>query len=349
MVVTEEVFSFVKTSNKTWMSGEGSFVAEESENYFNVTFCYYEAYDISNDVYKCGGIMNHTGEIISPAYPFYYGENINCTWTVGLGKGTFVSLDLVDIDLALKEEHYEASAYFDCEDTLTIYDRYRSGDHVIASVKGHSFETLEEPRYLSSSYEVEINLIACPRIKETNARGFTIKVDATDCGSCGQGESSCSRQALCSHQCGYISSAAFPNFYPVSASCNWRIQGQLGQYVTVTFDMIDVIAVGECEGDYVSLYDLDLAKKKTLIGKFCKSKRPIGEIQSSWQMMDVEFYSDFDTAGRGFLLKYAGDSDGAPQPDGFEREACTMMVISNIRSTANWHDVACAFNKISHF
>ncbi|XP_071078844.1 G-protein coupled receptor GRL101-like [Haliotis cracherodii] len=46
---------------------------------------------------------------------------------------------------------------------------------------------------------------------------------------------------------------------------------------------------------------------------------------------------------------YAGDSDAAPQPDGFEREACTMMVISSIRSIANWHDVACAFNKISQY
>ncbi|XP_071080748.1 G-protein coupled receptor GRL101-like [Haliotis cracherodii] len=344
--------------------------------------------DTSIDVYTCGGIIKHTGEITSRSYPFYYGENINCTWIVRLEEGTFVRLDLVDVDLASKEEHYETSAYFDCEDTLTIYDRHRSGNHIIALMKGHLFETLEEPRYLSSSNEVEINLIACPRIKETHARGFTIKVDATDCGGCGQGESSCSRQAVCSHQCGYISSAAFPNFYPVSASCHWRIQGQIGQYVTVKFNMIDVIADGECEGDHVSLYDLDLARKKTLMGKFCKHRRPIGEIQSSWEMMDVEFYSDFDTAGTGFLLKYtlqtielsasflnvsglqkksqgpymwtdgkplsriewyAGDSDGASQPDGFEREACTMMVISSIRSTTNWHDVACAFDKISQF
>ncbi|XP_046359118.2 uncharacterized protein LOC124137050 [Haliotis rufescens] len=413
--------------------------------------------DTSIDVYKCGGIMKHTGEIISPSYPFYYGENINCTWIVRLEEGTFVRLDLVDVDLASKEEHYETSAYFDCEDTLTIYDRHRSGNHIIAFMKGHLFETLEEPRYLSSSNEVEINLIACPRIKETHARGFTIKVDATDCGGCGQGESSCSRQAVCSHQCGYISSAAFPNFYPVSASCHWRIQGQTGQFVTVKFNMIDVIADGECEGDHVSLYDLDRARKKTLMGKFCKHRRPIGEIQSSWEIMDVEFYSDFDTAGTGFLLKYtlqtielsasflnvsghcnenwyehrhscysfitsddgltwidaekrciyagghlvsisdhdetkflhstilnnnlfaeqetyiglqktshgrymwtdgkplsriewyAGDSDGASQPDGFEREACTMMVISSIRSTTNWHDVACAFDKISQY
>ncbi|XP_048259326.1 uncharacterized protein LOC125384353 [Haliotis rufescens] len=52
MVVKEEVFSFVKTANRSWMSGEGSFVAEESENYFNVTFCYYEAYERRECMYS---------------------------------------------------------------------------------------------------------------------------------------------------------------------------------------------------------------------------------------------------------------------------------------------------------
>jgi hypothetical protein len=41
--------------------------------------------------------------------------------------------------------------------------------------------------------------------------------------------------------------------------------------------------------------------------------------------------------------------DGKPsQPDGFDHERCTAIVLKNIHNIRNWHDVPCAVNNIRH-
>ncbi|ESP01037.1 hypothetical protein LOTGIDRAFT_140079, partial [Lottia gigantea] len=117
-------------------------------------------------------------------------------------------------------------------------------------------------------------------------------------------KASCSKGVTCSSNCGYISSLNYPDVYPVSSDCSWTIKGQIGQYVEASFLQLDVLGSDECDGDFVRLYDEGLTEERHSLGKFCRDRRPISNINTNWNEMAVEFYSDFDETSSGFMLRY---------------------------------------------
>ncbi|XP_050413581.1 dorsal-ventral patterning protein tolloid [Patella vulgata] len=253
---------------------------------------------------ECGGNITSLGELYSPSYPFYYGESIDCTWIIHLPEGQYVQIDLLDVDLAVSEINTQVGGYkSNLADSFTVYDR-NVREPKIFETSGGTLKINPITRLISTSNTLEINLKSSYRFSETGARGFAINISKSDCAGCGVGEISCSTGAKCLTSCGYISSRNFPDFYDVSSSCSWKIQGVVGQYVVATFLQLDVIGNEKCEGDFVNLYDLGLNDNRFFLGKYCKHHRPVYSINSNGHKMEVELYSDFSVVGSGFMLKY---------------------------------------------
>lgn len=48
-------------------------------------------------------------------------------------------------------------------------------------------------------------------------------------------------------------------------------------------------------------------------------------------------------------FRFTSSSSESPQPDGFKNEQCSILKLFSIHNMNNWHDVACAYDKISNF
>ncbi|XP_071082682.1 tolloid-like protein 2 [Haliotis cracherodii] len=239
----------------------------------------------------------------------YYGEGLHCVWKIRFPEGTFIRLDFLDVALPQMETarmigFYKAlSAH--CEDSITVKDVSTSKQLVM--VTGSNFRDYRGSKVIALGNKVDIVLRSCMRLSQAPFRsGFLINVSLTDCGSCGySGNGFCSKDDSCTAGCGYLSSPFFPNTYSVFSTCHWGIRGAWSQYIRISFLQLDVIGGNDnCVNDYLALYDYDYELVKNLIGRFCKTKRPISDVLSSWHMLDVEFYSNSDEEGRGFELKY---------------------------------------------
>lgn len=105
----------------------------------------------------------------------------------------------------------------------------------------------------------------------------------------------------------FIATDRYPSLYQPGESCNWQIDGKLGQYVQLNILSIDVINGGpSCASSYIAVYDIDLNDKEKLLGRYCKENRPYSVISSNWHHMKVEFRAATDQKqGRGFLAEYS--------------------------------------------
>lgn len=50
-----------------------------------------------------------------------------------------------------------------------------------------------------------------------------------------------------------------------------------------------------------------------------------------------------------FVLRSNNVLKGISQPDGFDDEQCTAIILNSIHNKQSWHDVPCAYDKIQYF
>ncbi|XP_067684469.1 uncharacterized protein [Haliotis asinina] len=265
--------------------------------------------DDIRDIDACDMEVVTPGKVSSPHFPMYYGEGLHCVWKIRFPEGTFVRLDFLDIALPQMETARMIGFYkavsADCQDSIAVTDVTTSKQ--LTMVTGSNFKDYHGSKVIALGNKVDVVLRSCMKLSEAPFRsGFLVNVSVADCGSCGYGDDGvCSKDDSCSATCGYLSSPFFPNTYDVYSTCHWRIRGVWGQYIRISFLQLDVIGGNDnCVDDYLALYDYDYELVKNLIDRFCKTKRPISDVLSSWHMLDVEFHSNSDESGHGFELKY---------------------------------------------
>lgn len=67
---------------------------------------------------------------------------------------------------------------------------------------------------------------------------------------------------------GSFSSPNYPGTYANGTSCEWRIRAPSGRVVTVTFNQISIDDPGDCENNYLKLYDGPDANSP-VVGPYC--------------------------------------------------------------------------------
>lgn len=100
-----------------------------------------------------------------------------------------------------------------------------------------------------------------------------------------------------------FSTPDFPNRYPINTQCNWTIQVLPGNNIEVTFLEVDIEKGGDCNYDFVRVFD-GLEEDAPVITNLCgRTDKPI-VLTSSQNIVRVQFESDSSFVGRGMQAKY---------------------------------------------
>jgi len=138
--------------------------------------------------------------------------------------------------------------------------------------------------------------------------GYTLHADGTTC------VAPCA-EVPANPTSGFIDSPGFPNAYSTKTHCKWRIEGEAGKNVHLTFDSaFDVEAYPDntCPYDYVKVTDYFGSR-----GTFCGNQLPMlgNEIVSTTNWVEVEFHSDSSVTGGGFQMYYEMRGTECQVPD----------------------------------
>lgn len=231
---------------------------------------------------KCGGtIIGPSGSIQSPQYPNSYPNGVTCEWYIQGPTGHYLHFNFSSFTLGNTDLTNCTS-----QDTLSFYDRDLSGklclpitaSPLITTSTGNSFQatspirsetTADVPAPLSSapltaapisnsslqmrtrlpdspSHSLPVLTVSCLPLlvgvwhSDPHCHHHIISV-LTECG----GE--------LTTPTGVISSPNYPNHYPHSRQCEWKITATSGKKITVTFDDFNIERQTSCLFDYLEV------------------------------------------------------------------------------------------------
>ncbi|XP_073788905.1 adhesion G-protein coupled receptor G6 isoform X25 [Danio rerio] len=111
-------------------------------------------------------------------------------------------------------------------------------------------------------------------------------------------QSSTSCNVVLTDSQGSFTSPCYPNDYPPSQSCNWTIQAPAGFIVQITFLDFELEEAQGC------IYDRVVVKTGTSDAKFCGLTANGLTLNSTGNVMEVFFNSDFSVQKKGFHISY---------------------------------------------
>ncbi|XP_063162323.1 mannan-binding lectin serine protease 1 isoform X2 [Candoia aspera] len=274
------------------------------------------------------------GEILSPGFPDSYPSDSEVTWNISVPGGFRVRLYFM---------HFDLEPSYLCE---YDYVKVESEDQVLATFCGKEDRDPEqtpgqEPitspgSYLSLTFRSDFS-------NEERFTGFDAHYAAVDIDECLERSD---EELACDHHChnyiggyycscrfgyllhsdnrtckvecsnnlftqrsGVIHSPDFPNSYPKSSDCMYRIELEEGFFITLQFDEnFDIEDHPEvtCPYDYIKIK----AGLKEL-GPFC-GERPPGRIETQSNHIHILFHSDNSGENGGWKLTYTTTGDPCP-------------------------------------
>uniref|UniRef100_A0A673MIH9 CUB domain-containing protein n=1 Tax=Sinocyclocheilus rhinocerous TaxID=307959 RepID=A0A673MIH9_9TELE len=170
------------------------------------------------------------GYLKSPGWPDIYPHNLECSIVLQAPQNTAISLFFTSFDV---ENH--PSCNYD-------YLEVRNGSTATSPLLGkHCGSTLPNPVFPGSN-----QLFLYFKSDFTIARnGFEITWTSSPQG--------CGGVLYGDH--GSFASPNYPGTYANGTSCEWGIRAPSGRVVTVTFNQISIDDPGDCENNYLKLYD----------------------------------------------------------------------------------------------
>ncbi|XP_053243330.1 mannan-binding lectin serine protease 1 isoform X2 [Podarcis raffonei] len=274
------------------------------------------------------------GEIQSPNYPDSYPSDSEVTWNISVPDGFRVKLYFMHFDLE--------SSYL-CE-----YDfvKVESEDQVLANFCGREATDTEQTpgqqaivspgSFMSLTFRSDFS-------NEERFTGFDAHYTAVDIDECLEKSD---EELACDHHChnyiggyycscrfgyilhsdnrtckvecsdnlftqrnGVINSPDFPNSYPKSSDCLYRIELEEGFFITLEFnDNFDIEDHPEvtCPYDYIKI-----KAGRQEFGPFCGEKSP-GRIETKSNSIQILFHSDNSGENGGWKLSYTAIGDPCP-------------------------------------
>ncbi|XP_033745630.1 uncharacterized protein LOC117331144 [Pecten maximus] len=260
----------------------------------------------------CGGnvILPTKGltTLLSPSFPFSYGQNTYCKWTVQASPDMYPYLEIVFLSLAgqmkwnYKNQDFSTGDTAICSDTLKIYDDPVTPT-VISDERIHSLQLFRKSKIVSSTSTLFIELISCIQNQMSRERTFEFHLKQTDIPGCGMASGNCI--GTCTFPTAYIGTPGYPSDISLLTTCTWRIEGTFGIFIRFEILNLDVIDdQGSCDKSFLAVYDVQFdGRTQTLLAKMCKNDRVYYELTSSWHYMQIEFRAG-GGQGKGFFGKY---------------------------------------------
>ncbi|KAG9276492.1 cubilin [Astyanax mexicanus] len=260
-----DFYSYDRTMHLTFQSD-----AFMSGNGFSLTY----------QVAGCSRVYEQSyGYLKSPGWPATYPHNIDCTIVLRAPQNSSISLFFDNFDL----ESHPSCSY----DFLEI----RNGSTASAPLLGkYCGSTLPSPIF--------------PRINElylhfqsdfSSARdGFEITWTSSPQG--------CGGTLYGDH--GSFTSPDFPGTYANGTHCEWDIRAPSGRVVTVTFNQIAIDDPGDCQNNYLKLYDGPDASSPP-VGPYCGAETNIAPFRASSHRVFIVFHAQSVVLPSGFRLTWS--------------------------------------------
>ncbi|KFM62124.1 Cubilin, partial [Stegodyphus mimosarum] len=220
----------------------------------------------------CGGnFTQYHGQIFSPNYPVTYGDNLNCTYTIGK-PGQYISITF--------DENFSIEQNTDCTfDYLEIYQMQVS-------------EGTKQGKYCGSIQPATRTLLGPVTVRfitdvSYGSRGFLLNYEIMSCG------------AIFTEPRGVISTP--PSLNTVSyMDCTWQITAQPNKVIALKFSSFELEPTYNCWLEYLEIRDGNLTGP--LIGRLCTSDKVT--YKSSGNQMSLRYHSEYKKTEKGFSAFY---------------------------------------------
>nr|XP_046226989.1 cubilin [Scatophagus argus] len=216
------------------------------------------------------------GYLKSPGWPDIYPHNMDCIIILKAPQNTYISFFFNNFDV---ESH--SSCNFDY---LEIRNGSTADSPLIDRLCG---STLPSPIFPQS------NLLYL-RFKSdfSHARdGFEATWTSSPHG--------CGGTLYGDH--GSFSSPNFPGTYPNGTHCEWHITAPRGHVVTITFAQISIDDPGDCQNNFLELYD-GPDTSSLPVGPYCGMETNIAPFTASSHQVSIIFQAQYATLPSGFRL-----------------------------------------------
>jgi len=227
----------------------------------------------------CGGTFDdESGLIFSPGYPNNYQHHLLCDYVITARQNQFVVLQF-------DESNFRIEASSNCQyDSVEIFEGSENG-----TSKG-PFCGLTAPEPVATRGSM---MIRFKSDSDTSDDGWKATYVKSDCGG------------YLNDSSGLLKSPTHPVDYHHNLNCTWLIEVSSDQAVNLRFEEFDVESSvnGNCQYDYLAVYDGTTVDSSNLIGRYCGDVLP-DNVKSTSNTMTVQFKTDGSVAKGGFRAVY---------------------------------------------
>ncbi|XP_066539114.1 cubilin [Hoplias malabaricus] len=242
----------------------------------------HKGFNAKYSIATCGGTyISQSGTIRSPGYPdANYPDNSNCEWYLEGPTGHYLTISYTSFNL---------QSSTDCTSDYVEIREYNASGRILGK---HCGSSLPAPMDTGDSFAY----VKFVSDSSGNAAGFSLSFEASveECG----GELNAPT--------GTISSPNYPNLYPHSRVCHWKITVPSGRRVTLTFNDLRLEDHGSCVFDYVEVFN-GLVSNAPRLQRFCGTVPAGTQVKSSGNTMTVVFSTDSSVSNGGFTADYSSD------------------------------------------
>ncbi|CAB1312927.1 unnamed protein product [Coregonus sp. 'balchen'] len=218
----------------------------------------------------CGGyIFGKKGTILSPGFPDFYPNSLNCTWTIEVSHGKGVQLLFNTFHLEDSHDYLLITE----DGSFTEPVARLTGSILPPSIKAGLFGNFSAQLRFVSDFSMSYE-------------GFNMSFSA-ECGATTIGSE------------GVLLSPNYPSNYDNNHECIYRIETETGKGIRVTATNFQLH-----EGDYLKVYDGKDTSHR-LLGNFSKTDMYNAIINSTSNHLWIEFNSNGTETNKGFRLTYS--------------------------------------------
>uniref|UniRef100_A0A3Q2TAZ9 Cubilin n=1 Tax=Fundulus heteroclitus TaxID=8078 RepID=A0A3Q2TAZ9_FUNHE len=239
----------------------------------------------------CGHTMTSpSGTITSPGHPTSYPHGANCTWYISVLPGNLIRLSFDSFNL----EYHSNCNY----DYLEVYD----GTGTTGNKTGRYCGRSVPPSITSSDNQMTLLLVTDSSLSKEGFSASYVSINAST-------GTVCQKYKIFNSPTGTFTSPSYPNYYPNSRDCIFKIIVQLNMQIMLNFTSFELEgSPPSCRFDFVEIRDGGY-ETSPLIGKFCGGQRP-PVVRSHSNRLWIRFHSDATITHPGFIAHWDGTRTG---------------------------------------
>nr|XP_014268202.2 cubilin [Maylandia zebra] len=218
------------------------------------------------------------GYLKSPGWPDIYPNNMDCTIILKAPQNNYISFFF---------NNFDVESHSNCQfDYLEIRNGSTADSQLIGKFCG---STLPSPVFPQSN-----QLYLRFKSDFSHSRdGFdaTWTSSPQGCGGTLFGDQ------------GSFASPNYPGTYPNNTHCEWSIMAPRGRVVTITFNQISIDDPGDCQNNFLKLYDGPDTSSQ-FVGPYCGVETNIAPFTATAHQVYVVFQGQYSTLPSGFRLTW---------------------------------------------